>query len=161
MKKLLLKIILLLIPFIFSSTLIAKDIANCESLDGYAYYLNYGLVPSNESGMADDYISKGKTSLKLLNKEKNEFDILYYDALGSITSSKQDGASILPLLVSPSSISLIVYWPSQTIEVYSFWREDNGKTKYSLQQSKMGDVPIRKVNLMVGDCSYLSFASLL
>tara|TARA_X000000950_G_C13585097_1_gene524989 strand:+ start:131 stop:577 length:447 start_codon:yes stop_codon:yes gene_type:complete len=146
--------ILLTSLLILSFNFFSKDVANCSGLQGYSYYMDYGIVPTKESGWSKDGIEDFK--VKVIKDESGNFDILYSDLLG-YTSSTEDGAIIIPVIETNDSLSLISSYPSKNTEIYSFWRNKSGEFKYSLAQIKNGSVSIRKNTLFVGNCSFINF----
>lgn len=150
-----LTIILILIP----ELVFAKNISVCGGSEGKSYIANIGVLASfneSETGWHDDRISEGKTTV---TKIGNEFNILYLDASGTLTSAKDYDAQIipLPLMTDKDSFSFMAVWPrGPTVEIYSFWKDNNEQNKFSLNQVKGG--LIRKQSLLVGNCSYLDFS---
>tara|TARA_Y100001936_G_scaffold202397_1_gene204978 strand:+ start:1113 stop:1574 length:462 start_codon:yes stop_codon:yes gene_type:complete len=151
MKKLLFIITLL---FSFNTLAQEETIANCQGALGYAYYHSHGLVPHNEAGWGEDKITKGIFTLKKLDDDK--LDLLFIDATQSITSSIQSGGTIFPIIRTGNSISIIIIHKS-IIETYSFWENSENEYKFSLSQTKTGDIMVRKNSLLVGSCNYINF----
>ena len=152
-------IVITLLIFLVRIPAYGSEVAVCSSSEGYSYYPNYGIVEESKSGMTKDKVTGGRTTLK--NLGNNKYDILFSSADGSIASTIQDGGSVYPLILTSSSISVLNIYPGLNAEIYSFWKEDNGKYKYSMQQSRIGDnLLIRKINLLVGNCSYINFSGM-
>ena len=152
MRKL--TLILILAPGLVS----AKNISVCGGLEGKSYFPNVGMLASlneAETGWHDDRINEGKTTV---TKVGDEFNILFLDATGTLTSAKDDGAQIYPLpqMTGKDSFSIITFWPGPIIEIYSFWRDNDGQNKFSLSQVKGG--LIHKQSLLVGSCPYIDFS---
>ena len=116
--------------------------------------MDYGVVPKKESGWSKDGMDNFE--LKVTKDVNGDYDILFKDVIG-YTSSKNDGAIIIPSITTNDSLSLISSYPNQTTEIYSFWRNKNGELKYSLAQIKNGTPMIRKNTLFVGNCSSVIF----
>ena len=150
--------ILTLILILASGLVSAKNISVCGGLEGKAYFPNIGMLASlneAETGWNDDRISEGKTTV---TKIEDEFNILFLDATGILTSAKDDGAQIYPLpqMTGKDSFSIITFWPGPIIEIYSFWKDNDGQNKFSLSQVKGG--LIHKQSLLVGNCTYVDFS---
>ena len=146
--------ILLVSTLILSFNIFSKDIASCSGLQGYSYYMDYGIVPKKETGWSKDGMDNFE--LKVTKDVNGDYDILFKDVIG-YTSSKKDGAIIIPSIKTNDSLSLISSYPNQNTEIYSFWRNKNGELKYSLAQIKNGTPMIRKNTLFVGNCSSVIF----
>ena len=82
--------------------------------------------------------------------------MLFIDATQSITSSIQSGGTIFPIIRTENSISIIIIHKS-VIETYSFWENSENEYKFSLSQTKTGDIMVRKNSLLVGSCNYINF----
>ena len=147
-------IILILVPGLVS----AKNISVCGGFEGKSYFPNFGVLASlnqAETGWHDDRISEGKTTV---TKVGDEFNILFSDVSGALTSAKDDGAQIfpLPLMAGKDTFSIMVIWPrGPAVETYNFWKDNDGQFKFSLSQIKGG--LIHKQSLMVGNCTYIDF----
>jgi hypothetical protein len=135
----------------------AQPVARCSSLKGFAYYHHTALVPKNSSGFQEDAISKGKTTLQLL--PNGEYDVLIIDARGEPISMKHDGGKILLLRNGSDDATFLVAFPRMVIELYTFYREADGRTRFDLLSSKGGDgMPIHKSSIMSGTCEHLDLS---
>src|SRR5690606_27047556 len=63
----------------------AKDLAKCEGLNGYAYFMNTEGTDTKETGWDSDVNAKGKIILK--TNEDGKFDLLYLDPTNVMMSS--------------------------------------------------------------------------
>ena len=132
------------------------NLAVCEDLSGYTYYPWLGsYVPQSKSGWQKDAITDGKLTVAYTD---SKLDILYLDSTGSIYSAESEGAEIRILMTGSDSFSIMAEYTNMTIDIYSFWRLQNGKFKYSLVQVKGGASPIHKRQSFVGDCSRIDFS---
>ena len=53
--------------------------------------------------------------------------------------------------------TFLAVYPGMSIELYTFYREADGKERYDMLQSKGGDgMPIHKSALLTGECSALN-----
>ena len=132
MRKL--TIILILVPGLVS----AKNISVCGGLQGKSYFPNIGMLASlneAETGWQDDHISEGKTTV---TKIDDEFNILYLDSTGTLSSVKDDGAQIfsLPLMTDKDTFSIMTILPrGPTVEIYRFWKDNDGQKQIQLKPS--------------------------
>lgn len=151
------KIYLLFTTILFSvNAYSANQIATCSSPKGYTYYPAYGLVPPNKSGWQDDAITNGKV---FLSENGGKYDISYTDSSSrGTTSSIQDGATTLILRKTNSDVQVLVSYPNDTTEIYTFWRTTDGRYQYSQLQNKSGSIP--KSSVLVGSCSFINFSLL-
>lgn len=148
------KITLLTLILAFSTFANAVDIASCSNPDGYAYYAQAGVVRKADSGWKKDGITGGK--INVVMDDKNKYDLLYIDTQKGINSSKADGAQLLVIRASSRDFVLLISY-STTSELYSFWKDDEGKFQYSHLQSKGAGLAITKSSVMVGRCDYIDF----
>ena len=134
----------------------SQDITTCSNPEGVAYYHHFGAVNSKDSGWSSDKISNGKLTLKKISSK--EFDILILDATNSIFSLKQDGGELIFMRAGESDATFLHFYPGKVIEIYTFWRDSNGKFKYDLVQSKGGSAtPVHKSSILVGECTPINF----
>ena len=132
------------------------DIATCRNPSGTAYRHFSGNSDKKDSGWSDDKISNGVVSLT--KDATGKFDILYIDFRKKPISVIQDGAKVIPLRSGPTEISLLVQYDGATTELYSFFREKDGKSKYTVLTSRIGPAAISaKSGVMVGDCDPIAF----
>ena len=147
---------LLLILALFVGNSFAETIASYSGSEGYSYNRNVGaFVNKDNFGWTEDRISKGKVSVTL--NEENEFDILFVDALGDINSSKDQGAKISLQIIGDNSFSLVSIFLGQSVEIYSFWKDNEANLKYSIGTTKGELNLISKNSLLVGKCSNIEF----
>ena len=132
------------------------EIATCRNPSGMVYRHFSGNNDKKDSGWGEDKISSGLISL---TKDKTgKFDMLYVDVRKKPISMTQDGAKVIPLNSGPEEISLLVHYDAATTEIYSFFREKDGKSKYSVLTSRIGPSTISaKSSVMVGDCDPIAF----
>jgi len=153
------RLALLAITLLMNTSGFAADIASCSDPEGYAYFPETGLVGKEGSGWSADRISGG--IVKLVKLSDGEYDVLFVDATKDIISARGDGATILPLNVGESAFSVLVVYPGKTAEVFTFLRTTSGGLEFLHVTSRAGDeVPIAKVGVMRGPCSYIHFGEL-
>lgn len=134
----------------------SEEIATCRSPLGKAFYHFNGLSDKAGSGWSDDKISKGVTTL--VRAADGSLDMLFVDIRGKPISMTQEGATIRLLRLSQDNVTLLAYYEGATTEIYSFFKEKDGKNRYSVLTNKTGSgAMIPKSGVMVGDCSEIRF----
>jgi hypothetical protein len=151
------QMVLLVCLVAFSASAVAQDIANCRSPKGKAFYFNMGIVPKSKAGWDDDGITGGVFTL---TRQGDDFDILYLDTTKKLVSSKSSGAVIQPLRIGENNFTLMVYYPNDTIEIYTFAKDLSGLNSLHLMQSKGGSALIHKSAILIAKCDYIRFNSL-
>lgn len=132
------------------------NIATCRNPSGTAYRHFSGLNDKKDSGWSDEKISNGLISLT--KDATGKFDLLYVDVRKTPISMIQDGAKVILLRTGPAEISLLVHYDGATSEIYSFFREKDGKNKYTVLTSRIGPAAIAaKSSVMIGDCDPIAF----
>ena len=134
----------------------AQVITNCKDPIGNAYFANKGVILKKDIGWTKDKITGGITTLKKISKDN--FDILYVDARKNIYSSVDSGAKVLLLRQSEFELAVLVYYPNDTIEIYTFYKTNDNKFEYTHLQTKGGDIDISKSMVMVGSCDKIDFS---
>lgn len=137
----------------------AQEIATCRVPSGFVYYHFAGMVSKDQAGWSEDKVSKGVFSLTKL--PNGAADILYVDIQNRPISSTQDGGTVRILRKSDDSVTVLVHYASATTEIYSFFKEKNGKHRFTWMQSKTGgEATFPKSSLMIGDCDPIRFGLL-
>ncbi len=154
------KLFLFLILLTFSSISFAVDIASCSNPVGKAYFPEIGLVTKQKSGwVQDEKITNG--IVKLSKTAEGKYDILFVDATKQITSSVEDGGSVLMLNRGENVVSFIVIYPRKSAEIYTFLKTTSGVLEYIHVTSRAGDaVMITKASIMRGYCAFIEFNKL-
>ena len=144
---------------ILNSTASAADIAKCGALKGYVNFHHHGLVSKDKSGFSDDTISGAMTSL--VRSPAGIYDILLIDAANTIQSFVADGGQISLFRKGASDATFIHFNSAGVIEIYTFWKDQEGGNKYDLMTSKGGDgIPIHLSRVLTGDCDFIDFAAI-
>jgi hypothetical protein len=139
-----------------SATAQAQELANCTNPAGFAYFAQKGLVDKKHAGWGEDKITGGIVTLKRLGDK--DYDVLFVDSGKSIRSAKQEGGLVRLLRAGESDMTFLVFYPGQTIELYTFMRESDGSHTMQMLSSKGGDLAkIHKSGLMVGTCDRVQF----
>ncbi len=150
------KLVIAVLAFLCSFDARAEDIAACSDPTGTGYFPEMGIVTKQNSGWSDEKITGGITKLKKLGDD--EYDILFVDVRKDIISARGDGATVIPLNRGEDAFSVLVVYPGQTAEVYSFLKNSSGELEYLHTLSRAGDaVMIAKATVMRGTCTYINF----
>ena len=141
---------------IISLTAYSQQITTCRAPAGKAYYHFDGLVDKAGAGWTDDKITKGVFSLSKIKEDT--FDILYVDIQNKPISSTQEGAIVRLIRSGPNILTLLVFYPTATTEIYSFFKEKDGRFRFSIMQNRTGEgATYPKSSVMVGDCDPIRF----
>lgn len=134
----------------------AQELATCRAPAGHVYFHHAGLVQKAQAGWDTDKISQGVFTLSRVGA--NALDILFLDSRNKPISTAQSGGQVTLLRNSADSITVLVYYESATTEIYSFFKEKDGRHRFTLMQNKTGDdAMFPKSSLMVGDCDPIRF----
>jgi hypothetical protein len=137
----------------------AQNIASCGPTSGYSNYHYSALIGKKDSGFSKDKISSGLTTLQ--KNANGEYDILMVDTRKKIISLVQDGGKIVLLRSGESDATFLHFYPGMVVELYTFWRDSEGRNHYDLIQSKGGDaMPIHKSSVLTGDCESIDFSKI-
>ncbi len=69
-----------------------------------------------------------------------------------------DGGLVRLLRRSADTITVLVHYSGATTEIYSFFREKDGRNRFTLLQNRTGaGALLPKSSLMVGDCDEIAF----
>jgi hypothetical protein len=136
----------------------AMTIATCGAQTGHSYYLPSGPVGAGDAGWQQDGVTGG--SLSLVMNDNAEFDVIQFDASKKVISAVNDGAKVSPIRLSANEIAVSVYYPADTIEVYSFFRDAAGKSSLIFLQSRGSPNGISAGKLFVSECSSFEIDSL-
>jgi hypothetical protein len=132
------------------------DIATCRNPSGKAFRHFSGAQEKNGSGWSDERISNGV--ITLVKTADGSFDMLYVDVRNKPISVTQDGAKVVLLRISDTDLSLLAHYQGATTEIYTFFKERDGKNRYSVMTSRTGPNAFApKSSLMVGDCDNIRF----
>jgi hypothetical protein len=113
------KILLLITGLFLSNFGWSQVIANCKDPSGMVYFPNKGMILKKNVGWDKDAITGGITTFKKIGKDS--FDILYVDGRKNIYSSVDMGAKVHLLRQSSLELATLVYYPNNTIEIYTFY----------------------------------------
>lgn len=148
--------ILFLFLITVASNSLAQVIATCGSLEGFSYYHYSGKVPKKSSGFDKDRISGGMTTFQKMSD--GSYDILVVDVRRKIISMTQDGGQVFLMRGGKNDATFLLYFPNNSIEIYTLWTDFDGRFKYDLLSSRGGDeTPIHKSSVLVGDCDRINF----
>ena len=134
----------------------SQELATCRNPTGKAYRHFSDAQDKADSGWHDERISIGVVTL--VQASDGSFDMLYVDVRNKPISMMQDGAKVVLLRRSADAISLLAHYEGATTEIYSFFREKDGKSRYTVMTSRVGSLAIsQKSSVMVGDCDPILF----
>jgi len=137
----------------------ADELTTCRSPGGHTYYHSKGAVPKEASGWKPDSIPGGVFSL--VQGADGSMDVLYVDARKKPISATQDGAVIRLIRSSKTNITVFVFYKEAMTEIYSFFQERDGSSKFTLLQNRTGDgALIEKSSLLMGPCDPIKFEQL-
>jgi hypothetical protein len=155
----LLKIFQISVFILFSSSASAQVVAACGNLEGYAFYHHSGSVSKKDSGFTKDKITGGMTTIQKM--PDGTFDILVVDSRKRIISMVQDGGKVLLLRRGEKDATFMLYFPNNSIDIYSLWIDAEGQKKYDLLSSRGGDsTAVHKSSVMSGPCTELNLNNL-
>jgi hypothetical protein len=134
----------------------AEEITTCREPSGTAYFHYSGLVDKKGSGWQSDKIGGG--AVTLVQNSDLSFDILYLDTRKKPISSVQDGGIVRLLRQSGDALTLLVHYAGATTEIYSFFREKDGQSRFTMMQSKTGaGAVVPKSSILLGLCETIRF----
>jgi hypothetical protein len=136
----------------------AENIATCKDPAGYVYYHYSGLMEKEKSGFSEDRILGGLFTLVKL--PDGEYDLLFVDGRQAVTSTIQDGGEVKLLRLGQSDATLIVLYPEEVIDMYTFYVDGDGNGRFDILQSRGGGALLHKSSVMTGECSTLDLALL-
>ena len=131
-------------------------IAICRDPSGKAFRHFSGPQDKATAAWSDEKIGGGVVTL--VQGTDGAFDMLYVDVRKRPISTAQDGAKIIKLRSGPNELSLLAHYSGSTSEIYSFFREKDGKNRYTVMTSRIGPETFApKSSVMVGDCEPIRF----
>lgn len=134
----------------------SHEITTCRSPMGKGFRHFTGPQDKASSGWSDEKISNGIVTL--VQGTDGNFDMLYVDSRKKPISMIQDGAKIMTLRSATGELALLVHYEGATTEIYSFFTEKDGKFRYTVLTSRIGQGTFApKSSLMVGDCDPFIF----
>ena len=138
------------------SNAFSGEIATCRNPQGYSYFHHAKLTPRGDAGWQKDSITGGLTTLQRL--DDGTYDILLVDVRKKIISLRQDGGEVLLLRKGREDATFLHVHPGMVLEMYTFWTDAEGHSRYDLIQSKGGDgMPVHKTSVLIGDCDKINF----
>lgn len=136
----------------------AATIANCGAPSGWAYYVKGGPVGEGDAGWGKSQITGGKTTLSFTTA--GQFDILFVDATGAISSATAEGATVRPIRYGADEITVTISYPGAAFEVYSYVRDGDGKAQLLTLQSRGRSTAFTNATVMVAPCDLLDLETL-
>ncbi len=140
----------------FSVNVFSQSITTCGKTNGHSIYHFSGILPKKDSGFTKDEITSGKTTLQKMSD--GSYDIYMVDARNKIISLVQDGGKVILLRKGKNDATFLHLYPGMVIELYSFYVDNDGISRYDLLQSKGGDgMLIHKSSVLSGLCDKILF----
>lgn len=134
----------------------AQEMTTCRNPVGTAFRHFNGMQDKGSAGWSEDKIGNGV--ITLVRKQDGSLDMLYMDTRQKPISMSQDGGAIRLLRYGAEQISLLVYYEESGTEIYSFFTEKDGKSRFTMMTSRVGPKAIfPKSGVMVGDCTPIRF----
>ena len=150
------KLICFFTTALITTSLAAEELATCRDPIGKAYFHFVGLISKKDSGWSNDGIRGG--TFTLVQLPDSSFDLLYVDTRKKPISSVQDGAVVRLLVQGTSTLTVLVYYKNVTTEIYTFFKNKEGQSQFTMLTSRSGDdVPISKSALLTGPCDTIRF----
>jgi len=132
-----------------------ERIAKGKSPEGKTFFLYKGLVQKQDSGWQENGIGNGLFEVVI---NEGLLDVRFVDAAERIVSSRADGGVVQILNKGENEVSVLVYYPGNAIEVYTFYTDNDGKNKFTLTQVRGGpSVLLPQSSIFSGDCDYIDF----
>lgn len=154
MKKIL--FLILAIAFI-SMPVFAEEtiIAHGKNPQGKSFFPYTGLVSKKDSGWQNSGIDNGVFEIAVSN---GNLDVRYIDASKRIKSALEEGGKVMILNKGNNEVSVFVVYPAETIEVYTFYIDKDGKKKFIFTQVKSGEnALITSSSIFTGSCDFIYF----
>lgn len=142
--------------FSFSSTAIwSQTVASCGESEGVSYYHHATILSKKNSGFTKDRITNGMISLQKM--PDGSYDILLVDVRKKILSMVQDGGKVGLLRKGNNDATFMLYFPNNSIEIFTFWIDVEGNKRYDHLSSKGGDATlIHKSSVLTGQCDEIN-----
>jgi hypothetical protein len=132
------------------------DLTTCRNPSGKAFRHFTGPQDKSGAGWSDEQIRNGV--LTLVQGQDGKFDMLFIDVRKKPISMTQDGGRVIFLRSGPEELSLLVHYDGSATEIYSFFKEKDGKHRYTVLASRTGPQAFApKSAIMVGDCDPIRF----
>ena len=142
-------LIILLISLFCTSNVIAREtFASCGGSNGYTYYVLGSFVSESDAGYTKDAIKDG--TIQFTHADYKEWDVVQSEANKKPYSAKGNGASVTFIGGTENGFNIMVFYPTDTIEVYTLRPLTNEVTWV---QSKSNS-QISKATLMRASCLF-------
>lgn len=136
------------------SSFAADELASCNGkLTGYSYYPAVRPGSSSSGAFEQDGI---RNSMVTVRRTGDKIDVLYTDSTKTIKSVEQEGGKVIPLRSGQHDFTLLVEYPGESTDIYTFSDEGTKKT-ITLATSRSGDIVANpKSSLLVGECQLIN-----
>lgn len=131
-------------------------IAHGENPKGKSYFAYTGLVlKEKNAGWQDNALSGGIFEVVLNN---GVLDVRFVDASKSIKSVLAQEGKVTTLNKSKDGATILLIYPAETIEVYTFYKDHEGQNKFIMTQTKSGpNALITQASIFAGSCQFVEF----
>lgn len=148
------KIVITFLISLFSTTILAKTIASCQSPEGHSYYPFNDRTLEKDAGWDKDAISGGITQLEI--DAEGNYDIQFVDASKQIISANKNGANIVAIAKGENKFAVSTIYLGYLTETYAFFKEKSGELSFTMTQTKI-NTPLPKATVMKGTCNFINF----
>ena len=143
--------------WLIAETAFANDqvIAHGENPQGKSFFAYTGLVSKKDAGWQNTRMDKGIFEVVL---NEGALDVRFVDASKSIKSVRAQGGNVTTLNKSEKEATILVAYPAETIETYTFYRDNEGQNKFIMTQVKSGpNALITQSSIYTGACQFVEF----
>ncbi|MBI4398791.1 MAG: hypothetical protein HY586_06670 [Candidatus Omnitrophica bacterium] len=151
-----------IIGLIVLSSLIAEPafaneqvIAHGENPQGKSFFAYTGLVSKKDAGWQNAGMDNGIFEVVL---NDGVLDVRFVDASKNIKSVREQGGKVTTLNKGEKEAAILVAYPAETIETYTFYTDNGGQNKFIMTQVKSGpNALITQSSIFTGACQFVEF----
>ena len=132
-----------------------RIIAHGENPQGKSFFAYTGLVSKKDAGWQNASMDKGIFEMVL---NEGVLDVRFVDASKSIKSVRAQGGNVTTLNKGEKEATILVAYPAETIETYTFYTDNEGQNKFIMTQVKSGpNALITQSSIFTGACQFVEF----
>lgn len=92
----------------------------------------------------------------MLKQPEGTYDLIFRDASSQTISAVEDGARVQKLRGHASDAAFLIEYQegAQTTEIYTFYKEADGKLRFTNLVSKGGSAMVARSGLLAGSCDH-------
>jgi|TARA_B110000908_G_C10042482_1_gene352473 hypothetical protein len=140
-------LILLITLFCTSNANARETFASCGGSNGYTYYVLGGFVSESAAGYTKDAIQDG--TIQFTHADYKDWDVVQIDGFKKPYSAKGNGGSVTFVGGTENGFNIMVFYPTDTIEVYTLRPLTNEVTwVQSKSNSQMSKATVMKANCL-------------